>query len=162
MTRRCLLSLAASAVVCPAEARTKTEIDLEGRKISVEYDVVLLNGRQFGRTLAPFGKIWRFGSEAPTITVTAYTLTVMFELLPGAYRLFAIPQREQWTLIPSTATSGKTYETSQDVGRFDVPVKRLSKPVDQLTMALTREASNVARLTISIDHASISTELKML
>jgi hypothetical protein len=162
MTRRCLLSLAASAAICPAQARTKTEIDLDGRKISIEYDAVRLNGRQFGKTLAPFGRVWRFGSEAPTITVTAYTLTIMFELLPGTYRLFAIPQPEKWTIIPSTATNGKTYDPSKDVGRFDVPVKPLSKPVEQLTMALTRQASNVARLSILIGRASIFTELKVL
>lgn len=143
-------------------SRTNAAIDLDGRKISIEYDPVALNGRQFGKTIAPFGKMWRFGSEAPILTVNAYTLTVLFELLPGSYRLFVIPHPDRWTLIPSTSTAGNVYEASKDVGRFDVPVKPLSNPVEQLTVALTRQASNVARLGISIGHTSVSTDLKLL
>jgi hypothetical protein len=143
-------------------ARANAAIDLGGRKISIDYDPVALNGRQLGKALAPFGKVWRLGAQAPVITVNAYTLTVMFELLPGTYRLFVIPHPDKWTLIPSTATSGSVYEPSKDVGRFDVPVKPLSEPVQQLTIALARQASNVARLSMSIGRASVSTDLKML
>lgn len=163
ISRRYLLSTIAAAPVFAAEpGRLKAEINLDGREISISYDAVQLGGRQFGKTLAPFGKIWRLGSEAPVITVNAYTLTVMFELLPGAYRLFAIPHPDKWTLIPSTASNGKLYEPSKDVGRFDVPMKPLKEPARQLTIALAREASNVARLNIAIDRASVSTDLKML
>lgn len=162
MTRRSALFLAAASPLLAADARHKIEIDLDGRKISIEYEAVQLAGRRFGRTLAPYGKIWRFGSEAPRVTVTAYTLTVLFELLPGTYPLFVIPHPDKWILIPSTANDGKTYSPSKDVGRLDVPVKKLDEPVQQLTFALTRQASNVARLNISIDRAAISTELKVL
>jgi Protein of unknown function (DUF2911) len=154
-------AFAASALSAQLE-RAKAAIDLDGRKISIDYDPVPLNGKQYGKTLAPFGRVWRLGSEAPVIAVNAYTLTVMFELLPGAYRLFVIPHPDKWTLIPSTATSGNVYEPSKDVGRFDVPVKPLSEPVQQLTIALARQASNVARLSISIGRALVSTDLKML
>ncbi len=163
MTRRSALLLAASSpLFSAATEREKAAIDLDGRKISIEYERVRLEGRRFGRTLAPYGKVWRFGSEAPSITVTAYTLTVLFELLPSTYRLFVIPHPEKWILIPSTATDGKTYVPSKDVGRLELPVRKLAQPVQQLTFGLARQASNVARLSIEIDRASVSTDLKML
>lgn len=152
----------AASALFSQPARANAAIDLGGRKISINYDRIPLNGRQLGKTLAPFGKVWRLGAEAPIITVNAYTLTVMFELLPGSYRLFVIPHPNRWTLIPSTATSGSIYEPSADVGRFDVPVKPLSEPAQHLTIALARQASNVARLSMSIGRASVSTDLKML
>ncbi|MBV8573006.1 MAG: DUF2911 domain-containing protein [Acidobacteriaceae bacterium] len=162
LTRRSALLTAAGWPLLVAAGRKNATIDLDGRRISIDYDALTLGTARFGRTLAPFGKVWRFGEEAPRITVNAYTLTVLFELLPGSYSLFAIPHPDHWTLIPSTATSGRVYNPSKDVGRFDVPVKTLPAPIRQLTFTLTRQVSNVARLNISIDQALVSTDLKVL
>ena len=163
ITRRAALLLAAASPLLAGAAERRTaEIDLDGRKISIQYDAIRLNGRRFGRNLAPYGKVWRFGSEAPRITVTAYTLTALFELLPGSYSLFVVPHPDKWTLMPSTATDGKTYSPSKNIGRLELPVQKLSEPVQQLTFAFTRQASNVTQLRISIDRASVSTELKVL
>ena len=167
ITRRTALlgSAAAALGAVPqisGEAR-KAEINLNGRTISIDYTGVRTDGRTFGKTLAPFGKVWAFGSGAPPrITVNAYTLTELFELLPGAYSLYVIPRPDKWTLIPNTGKGAKGYDPSKDVGHLDLPVKPLRAPVQELTFTLAREASNVTRLSISFASASVSTVLKVL
>ncbi|MGH9581557.1 MAG: DUF2911 domain-containing protein, partial [Bryobacteraceae bacterium] len=54
-----------------------------------------------------------------------------------------------------------SYKQADDVGRFDLPVKHLSQPVEQFTISLTKAAASAARVTFAWDRASVSTELKM-
>jgi hypothetical protein len=177
MTRRsAILFTAFSSLVASAAARQggnraspheTVSIDLNGRKITISYGRPYLKGRHLGDPMAPYGQVWRLGAdEATKVTVTAYTIIPKgFELLPGSYALFAILQPDHWTMIVNKDADqwgAFSYNSKDDVGRFDLPVKHLSQPVEQFTITLDKAASNVARATFAWDRASVSTDLKVL
>lgn len=150
-----------------ASPHETVSVDLDGKKITISYGRPYLKGRHVGDQVAPYGKVWRLGAdEATKITVTAYTVIQnAFELMPGSYSMFAIPDPDKWTMIINKVADqwgAFNYDKSQDLGRFDLKVNPLSTPVEQFTITLKKEASNTARLTLAWDKASVSTTLKVL
>lgn len=178
MTRRSLLiaagastagfvTRAAQNMQKRASPHETVSVDLDGKKITITYGRPYLKGRHVGEEVAPYGKVWRLGAdEATKLTVTAYTaIPKAFELMPGSYSLFAIPNPDKWTIIVNKVADqwgAFNYDPSKDVGRFDLPVQKLSSPVEEFTIALNKEANNVARLTMEWGTASVSTQLKVL
>jgi hypothetical protein len=171
MTRRTALLL---AVTIPA---TKTgfgqeqrvsphetvDVSLNGKKISITYGRPYLKGRHLGDPMAPFGRVWRLGAdEATKLTISA---PMKFEKGPelpaGSYSLYAILQPDKWTIIVNKVADqwGTNYDQGQDFARFDLPVKRLTTPVEELTISLEKQNSNTARLTFAWDKESVSTTM---
>jgi Protein of unknown function (DUF2911) len=140
-------------------------VDLSGNKITIMYGRPYLKGRHVGEQVAPYNEVWRLGAdEATKITVTARTkIGDSLELAPGSYSLFAIPQRDKWTIIVDKVADqwgAFKYDQSQDLGRFDVKVTPPSSPVEQFTISLAKEGSSTAALTFAWGKASVSTTLK--
>lgn len=176
MTRRFAIMLSAAAPLTAysalqnqdkrASPHETVSVDLDGKKITIAYGRPYLKGREVGKEVAPYGEVWRLGAdEATKITVTAYTtITNAFELLPGSYSLFAIPRPDKWTVIVNKVADqwgAFNYKQSEDLGRFDLDVKALSTPVEQFTITLKKQSSNVAELTLAWGKASVSTTLKV-
>ncbi|MGH9583667.1 MAG: DUF2911 domain-containing protein [Bryobacteraceae bacterium] len=177
MTRRSAILLATlSPLAAGAAARHEEKrisphetvsIDLNGGKISISYGRPYLKGRHLGDPMAPYGEVWRLGAdEATKLTLTARTgIRNAFALAPGSYALFAILHPDRWTMIVNKVANqwgAFSYSQAQDVGRFDLPVKHLSQPIEQFTISLDKAAPNVARVTFAWDRASVSTDLKLL
>jgi Protein of unknown function (DUF2911) len=140
-------------------------VDLGGNKITITYGRPYLKGRHVGEQVAPYNEVWRLGAdEATKITVTARTkIGDSLELAPGSYSLFAIPQRDKWTIIVDKVADqwgAFKYDQSQDLGRFDLKVTPPSSPVEQFTISLAKEGSSTAALTFAWGNASVSTTLK--
>jgi len=176
MTRRCallaflspltgkLLAAQGGGRLSPHET---VSLDLDGKKISISYGRPYLKGRHLGDPMAPFGQVWRLGAdEATKLTVSAKTLLPHgLELAPGSYALFAILHPDHWTMIVNKVADqwgAFSYNEKDDVGRFDLPVKRLSTPVEQFTISLEKAGPNTARVTFAWDTASVSAEMKLL
>ena len=142
-------------------------IDLKGDHISISYGRPYLNGRKVGNQVAPYGQVWRLGADAATkITVTTKTkIGDALELDAGSYSLFAIPGAGKWTIIVNRIANqwgGFSYKESEDVGRFDVPVKAPSSPVEQFTITLTRRSDTTSDLTFAWGDASVATTVKVM
>lgn len=140
--------------------------DLGGRKISISYGRPYLKGRHLGDPMAPYGSVWRLGADEATKLTTTARLSIphAFTLEPGSYSLFAILHPDRWTMIVNKVADqwgAFNYDQSQDVGRFDLPVKHLSQPVEQFTISLVKAAPGVAQATFAWDRASVSTDLKV-
>ena len=138
-------------------------VDLSGNKIEITYGRPYLKGRALD-TLAIPGKVWRLGAdEATKITVGSETQIGELTLAPGSYSLFAIPGSTKWTVIVDKVADqwgAFKYEESQDLGRFDVPVKKLSAPVEEFTISLDKQSDKIAKLTFAWGNESVSTTLK--
>lgn len=114
---------------------------------SVTYGRPFKNGRVVFGTLEKFGKVWRVGAdEATTITFNKDVKFGGTGVKAGTYTLFAIPNETEWTII----LNGKlgqwgafSYEKNkdQDVAKTNVPVKKLDKTVEQLTLRFGKDNS---------------------
>ena len=73
-------------------------------EISVDYSRPVARGRTLFGGVVPWGKVWNPGAD--TATTVAFSSDVLVNgepLRAGKYSLWAIPERDVWTIIFSTA-----------------------------------------------------------
>ncbi len=141
--------------------------DLGGKTITITYGRPYLKGRQVGKEVAPVGEVWRLGAdEATKITVTANTqIGSALRLAPGSYALFAITGPKKWTLIVNKTADqwgAFNYESSQDLGRVDLPVEKSTSPVEEFTISLNKKSNDAAELKMAWGKESVTVPVKVL
>jgi len=129
---------------------------LKAKDITITYGRPYKKGRViFGGTVAPYGKTYRCGADEPTIVTFAKDVTFGGKpVKAGKYSFFAVPQKDKWTVILNSNTTmwGTDHDkhADQDVVKVEVPVTNLSKPVEQLTMAVKGGQITLAWDTVEI------------
>lgn len=140
-------------------------VALKGDNISISYGRPYLKGRKLDQIEA-YGQVWRLGAdEATKLTVTAKTRIGDLDLEPGSYSLFAMAGADKWTVIVNKVADqwgAFSYKQSEDLGRFDVPVKTASSPLEQFTITLTKESDTTARLSFAWGATSVSIPVKVI
>ena len=93
---------------------------------TVDYSRPARRGRAIMGNLVPYGRIWRVGAnESTKLTVSDDVTIAGFPVPKGTYALYAIPQKEEWTIIIHKNTThwgdGRTnYNPQEDLLRFSV------------------------------------------
>jgi hypothetical protein len=92
--------------------------------------------------LVPFGKVWRTGADEATLLITQKPIVIGGTNVPaGAYTLFTLPAEDgsaKLIINKQIGQWGLQYDPGQDLARVDLTKETLDKPVDQFTMAVTR------------------------
>jgi len=129
-----------SACAQPNHAKSPHDT-LKTKDITVTYGRPYKKGREIFGKLEPYGKVYRVGAdEATTITFAKDGSFGGKPVKAGTYTLFAIPNEKEWTVILNSqlgqwgAFKYDQYK-DKDVLQTTVPVKTLSAPVEQLTIA---------------------------
>jgi hypothetical protein len=157
----CYLGLAFLVVASGAQDKSKrpsppatATVDLEGTKITVDYSSPRLKGRHVGGEVAPFGQVWRVGANEATTFVSTGNVTVGGTTVPaGSYTIFAIPEKDKWTLIISKKTGewGTDYPgPSEDLARIPMKVSTLPSSVENFTISFAKTGSG-ANLNLDWD-----------
>jgi hypothetical protein len=107
--------------------------------------------------LIPYGKVWRTGADEATILITQKALKFGDTTVPaGAYTLWTLPAEDgsakliinkqigQWGVGPGS------YDEKNDLARIDLKKDTLEKPVDQLTIAISRSVSPGGESTLKM------------
>lgn len=117
----------------------------DGKSITVDYSSPRARGRKIFGGLVPYGEVWRAGANEATTFVTTADLMVGGSHVPaGSYTLFAIPNKDKWTLIVSKKTGewGIPYPgAGQDLVRVDMKASAIPSPVENFTIAFDKTAS---------------------
>ena len=114
-------SLAGSAV-CTFE---------DGKGMSARYKPVTVRNET-----APAGKVWAPGGLAITMFTEAEVSIASTSIPPGAYTMYLLPGRKDWTLIVSrNVTIDSKYDQNQDLGRATMQTGELSRPEGELKIA---------------------------
>jgi hypothetical protein len=171
MTRRCtlLLALAVSFTPCGVpfqgnrvSPHETASVDVTGGAITIAYGRPYLKSREFGKDVAPFGKVWRLGAdEATKLTVPATTKIAGGPTLPaGSYSLWAIPEAGKWTIIVNKKADvwGTRYPQALDVARFDLPVEKVA-PLEEFTITLTKKSDTSAEVSFGWGTELVKTTL---
>ncbi len=179
MTRRSLLQMSAALLPLAGPAlglqqegqkrvspHETVSLDLGGKTVTIVYGRPYLKGRTVGKEVAPYGEVWRLGAdEATKLTLTSNAAFANGpELTPGSYSLFAIPGPDKWTLIVNKVADqwgAFSYDQSKDVKRFDLPVQKLSAPVEEFTISLEKRGHDTAKLTMAWGNEAVSAMLKL-
>jgi len=109
--------------------------------IKVVYSRPQKKGRDIFGVLEQYGKVWRFGANESTEIHFFEKVTIGGKKIKaGVYSLFAIPNKDTWTIIVNKQTDrwgAFTYDESKDVIRINVPVKPLTKSVEYFSITFS-------------------------
>ena len=151
MKRMLLLSMVSMIVLgaCGQEKPVSPHETSTGKDISVRYGRPYKKGRVIFGGLIPYGKVYRCGADSATTVSFAKDATFGGKpVKAGTYTLFVIPNEQTWTIILNSQLGqwgAYDYEKykDKDVLQVDVPVKKLSSPVEQLTINLPPSSMNI-------------------
>jgi hypothetical protein len=126
--------------------------------IRVLYSRPSKKGREIFGVLEQFGNVWRVGANEST-EIRFYKSAIVGgkKIKAGTYSLFAIPNKDKWTIIINKQVDkwgAFTYDQTKDVVRTDVNVKSLEKPLEVLSITFTTEATG-ANMVIGWDHSTV-------
>ncbi len=117
----------------------------DGKSITVDYSSPRAKGRKIFGGLVPYGQVWRAGANEATTFVTTTDVMVGGTHVPaGSYTIFAIPNKDKWTLVISKKTGewGTDYPgPSEDLARIDMKVSAPPSAVENFTIALDKAAN---------------------
>jgi hypothetical protein len=119
--------------------------------VEVEYSRPSARDREIFGGLVPFDKMWRTGANASTkFTVSTDVMIEGNELKKGTYALYAIPGKEEWTIVfhkNLTHWGVGKYDETEDAFRFKVKSTSLNAAVETFTIGI----SNLALGTATVD-----------
>ncbi len=136
-----------------------------GKMVNIDYSSPRAKGRKIFGGLVPFGEVWRAGANDATSLVTTADLVIGGKAVPaGSYTVFAIPDKDKWTLIISKKTGewGTDYPgPSDDLTRVDMKVSALPSAVENFTIGLDKSAGGCTlRMDWETTRASVDISAK--
>jgi hypothetical protein len=95
------------------------------------------------------GKVWLPGGTPLTLFV-ATTISLNNAPIPaGAYSVFIIPNRKDWTLIVNkNVTPGAAYDQTQDVARGPMELGEVDSPPGQLQVSFAHSAAKTCSIRL--------------
>lgn len=114
----------------PQTSTTTCNLD-DGRQVYVRYVPIAANKERISN-----GKPWSPGGTTMTLFTEAQ-LSLGNSLIPiGAYSLYPIPARGNWTLVVNkNVTAGAPYDEKQDIARAPMETAQVDQPSDSLEVA---------------------------
>lgn len=141
---------------------------------TVDYSRPARRGRIIMGNLVPYGRIWRVGANESTKLTISDDITLAGHPVPkGIYALYAIPQKDEWTVIIHKNTSlwgdGRTqYNANEDLVRFTVKPETVPYLQENFLIEFDEISHNNARMVWLWENTKISfsiqvdTEKKMM
>ena len=147
VTRAAHLQFGSRYTSPPASVATK----VAGKRISIEYYAPSMHGRKVMDGLVPFGEVWCTGANWATKITTEGNLEIGgLKLAAGSYSIWTVPNEKEWTLIINKQTGQfhLNYDSSRDLGRTKMEVKKLPAPVETFTIELRPDTGNTGILAL--------------
>jgi hypothetical protein len=136
----------------PPQASTACTFD-DGKEISIRYNPVLKGDE------LPRGKVWPAEASSMLLFTTTDLTIGGSTIPPGAYSLFVVPGKEQWTMIVNKdVTAGKKYDSNQDVARATMEMGELSQPTKEVKLTFGHMAPKDCNLRFYFGKVGVWTE----
>jgi hypothetical protein len=139
---------------------------IDGNRVTITYgrpytkDPRAGTPRNIWGGLVPYGQPWRMGADEATILLTQKGLEIGGKTIPaGAYTLYMMPEENGASkLVFSSALGGWgiPVDTKHDVAQVDLTKESLDAPVDQFTMAVSRNSSGGGVIKLSWENTAYS------
>ena len=139
---------------------------IDGSRVTVVYgrpytkDPKTGEARKIWGGLVPFGKVWRTGADEATTLITQKPLVFGETTIPaGVYTLFTLPQADgsaKLIVNKQLGQWGTQYDEKQDLARIALKQDALEKPLDQLTLAVSKNPAGGGTLKIMWEDTQFS------
>lgn len=131
--------------------------------VKIVYGQPSKNNRVIFGELVPFGKVWRLGAnESTEITLTSDVLIGTTKVPAGTYSLFAIPEKNEWTLIINKDLGmwgDYSYKAENDVVRIKAPIAK-NEPASEAFIIEIAKVEETFSLTFYWDDVKVSIPIK--
>jgi hypothetical protein len=140
----CLLTTAGwAADTQAANQQTAVCTFQDGGQVTVRYEAAPVHGDQL-----PQGHAWNPG-ESPTYLFTSTALKAGETEIPvGAYSLYIIPEKHQWTLVVNKDVNDKKYDAQKDVARLPMDLGTLGEGNKNVDLAFGHVAPKQCNLRL--------------
>lgn len=130
-------------------------------EVRIEYSRPSVRGRIIFGELVPYGKVWRVGANASTKLYIRENVTIQDEqkLAPGVYAVYAVPEKDEWTIILSKDPwlwGAFGYNPVFDAVRFKVKPQVLKEPVETFTIVFANVCTSCAEIQLLWDLTKVS------
>ncbi|MGH9528486.1 MAG: DUF2911 domain-containing protein [Terriglobales bacterium] len=154
----CLLAVVSlsSAIAAQQQPQTVTAdctFD-DGKQMSLQYDP--------GKGVEPRnGRLWEPGGSPMILFASAALVLGTSTIEPGAYTVYTIPDKKEWTLIVNkNVTPGSKYDASQDLTRAPMDTGEIDQPVKELQVSFAHMAPKVCSLRMYIGKIGAFADIK--
>jgi len=135
--------------------------------VEIVYSRPSLRGRKIFGAMIPYGEIWRTGANAATrISFSTDVKLQGTALRAGAYELFTIPGKDEWTIImqklPEKASWGAyNYKKENDTARMTAKPVTIPTPIESFSFGIgdLRDAS--ATIYLAWENTRVSLKLEV-
>jgi hypothetical protein len=110
-------------------------------------------GRVIFGGLQKYGSYWRLGANEATEIEFFQPVSIQGKKInTGRYIIYCIPYEDKWTIVlnKNNFTWGLKADVKKDLLRFDIPIKKISPPVEYLSI-LFQDNGNGADLVMAWD-----------
>lgn len=122
-------------------------------------DKVIQQGNNTGPCLVPNGQVWRTGANENTLIEFSTDVSINGQALPaGKYGFFAIPDKNEWTLIFNKVNAewgAFTYKAEQDALRVKTVPMKLKTPRETLMYEFEMVSGNNAKVVLSWEKLAV-------
>ena len=142
--------LALTAAAFAQDTQTYCNFD-DGNQVTIQYNPTVKEQPHNGR-------VW-----APGITLYVQTPLLLgnSELALGAYTVYLIPDKKNWTIIVSkNVTPGAAYNSADDVARAPMDLGELPEPQKTLQLSFGHMAPKQCNLRVYYDKTGAFTDFK--
>lgn len=132
--------------------------------IQLEYSRPSVRGRKIFGGLINYDELWRAGANMSTkLTFGEDIFFANHKLAQGAYVLYIIPSRQEWTIILNKGLHNwglSGYAEKQDVLRVKVPVDTLPKLQETFEISVENISKTDCQIVISWEYYSLKIPIK--
>ena len=127
----------------------------DGQEISVRYSAAPVTSKDEPHN----GRLWIPGGKPMTL-FTGATVTLNNTTIPaGAYALYVIPNKKEWTLIVNkNVTPGAAYDEHQDVARSSMDLGEVDSPPKQVQVSFAHTGPKVCSIRLYYGKVGAFTE----
>ena len=110
--------------------------------VEIVYSRPSVRGRKIFGAMIPYGEVWRTGANAATRISFSTDVKLQGAALPaGAYELFTVPGKDQWTIIvqklPEKASWGAYgYKKENDTARMTAKPVTIPTPIESFSFGI--------------------------
>ncbi len=127
----------------------------DGQEISVRYNNAPGNSKDEPRN----GRVWMPGGTPMTLFTGAPVMLNNVTIPAGAYTLYVIPNKKEWTLIVNkNVTPGAAYDEHQDVARSSMDLGEVDSPPRQLQVSFAHSGPKVCSIRLYYGKVGAFTE----
>ena len=133
----------------PTEQVTSCDMD-NGNQIAIRYLPVTAKGKsqEFGGSIH-YGTVWTPHDQAMVLFTSGPAAVESKDMPAGAYTLYLIPNKNDWTLVVSKETDTKAkYDESKDVARVPMDLGDLPSAHPEFEVMLGKTGPNRCSLRV--------------